>query len=257
MSLIDSHCHLDAGAFDDDRPAVIERALAAGVTRMVTIATDLAGAHKALAIARTRPEIFVALGMHPHVAKHANDETLAALTELASDDRVVAWGEIGLDYHYDHSPREAQHDAFRRQIRVARKLGLPIVIHCRKAMDDCLAVLADEAEGAYRGVFHCFSGSGDEAERVLALGFDLSFTGTITFKTEMPEHDAVRAAGIDRVLIETDSPYLAPKPYRGKRNEPAYVAEVARALARILGVSQTDAGRAAAKNTRRLFSRMR
>ncbi|MCZ7583007.1 MAG: TatD family hydrolase [Deltaproteobacteria bacterium] len=256
MPLIDSHCHLDAEYFGDEVDAVIDRAVAAGVVKMITVATGPENAKHAVALADRRPEIFVALGMHPHDARLWDDKAEAAFTELAAHPKVVAWGEIGLDYHYDHSPRDVQREIFAHQIRLARERGLPIVIHTREADDDTLAVLRAEADGPYRGVFHCFGGDARLAQGARELGFHLSVTGTISFKREMPVHGVLRGVGMENILVETDSPYLTPKPYRGKRNEPAYTVHVAEALANIFSVTFDDVAASTWQQTHALFNRL-
>lgn len=253
MSLIDSHCHLDDDQFDADREAVIERAVAAGVTRMVAIGTgngppDLeAGTRLA-----GRYECFYAtVGVHPHDAAKATGETFARLRELSAHPKVIAVGEIGLDYHYDFSPRETQKAVFLEQLQIAREAGKPIVIHTREAWQDTVALLGEHWTGS--GIMHCFSGGPAEAEEALALGFYLSFGGIVTFPKAVNVQEAARAAPADRLLVETDAPYLAPVPKRGKRNEPAYVIETARKLAQLRSVTFEEIAAVTTANFNRLF----
>lgn len=254
MTLIDSHCHLEMPHFNEDRDEVVDRAVAAGVTRMITVGTTLQGARKALNIAEARPEVYVALGIHPHEAKTASPRVFDELSEMAASPRVVAWGEIGLDYHYDHSPRSVQRQVFAEQIRIARRLDLPLIIHTRKAEEDTLAVLEEEG-GRYRGVVHCFSAGAEVAKKLVDMGFFLSFTGNITFKKEMPEHQVIREVGAERIFVETDSPYLSPKPHRGKRNEPARVGLVAEKIAQILAMPLAVLAEKTVANTLAAFPR--
>ncbi|MCB1155011.1 TatD family hydrolase [bacterium] len=256
MEIIDSHCHLDMEPFNEDRDAVIARAIEAGVTRMVTIATGPDSARRDLEIVEKHPEVFMALGMHPHDAKDATAEVLDDLERLAAHPKVVAWGEIGLDYHYDFSPRDVQWRVFAEQIRRARALDLPIVIHSREADEDTVAVLRENADGPVRGVVHCYGGSLATAEALVELGLHISFTGTITFKAQMEVHEVVRRIGMGRILVETDSPYLAPKPHRGKRNEPAFTVHVVDKLAELLELPREQVIEQATANTLALFSKM-
>ncbi len=257
MSLIDSHAHLEMPRFDDDRDEVVRRAQASGVERIITVATNLADANKAVEIARQYDIVDMALGIHPHDAKTASEKDLEQMMEIAVDSGAVAWGEIGLDYHYDHSPRSVQREVFAQQLRIAQKLDLPVIIHTREAWEDCLKILNEEMDDAWRGVVHCFGGGLAEAEKVVEMGFHISFTGTVTFKKDMPEHEVIRHVGIERILIETDSPYLTPAPNRGKRNEPAYVRFVAQKIAEILEIPFEKVAEITAANTRRLFTKLR
>ncbi len=235
--LIDSHCHLDDAQFDPDREAVIKRALEAGVELMLAIGAgsgppDL---EAAIRLAEAHPRIYATVGVHPHDAAKARDESFARFEELLSHPKVVAAGEIGLDYHYDFSPREVQREVFARQMRIAREAAKPIVIHTREAWEDTLALIAREWDPAVGGIMHCFSRGPREAERVIEMGFYISFSGIVTFPKALQAQEAARSAPRDRLLVETDAPYLAPVPRRGKRNEPAFVAETARKLADLRG----------------------
>ncbi|HXM45493.1 MAG TPA: TatD family hydrolase [Bryobacteraceae bacterium] len=257
MRLTDSHCHLDDKQFDPDRNDVIARALAAGVERMMAIGTgdgppDL---EAALRLARQHSFIYATIGVHPHDAAKATPETFAALETLAAETKVLAIGEIGLDYHYDFSPRDVQREVFIRQLELAGRAGKPIVIHTREAWDDTLQVLRDGS--AWRcptgGIIHCFSGGPAEARQALDLGFYLSFGGVLTFPKSEALREAARLAPEDRLLIETDAPYLAPVPKRGKRNEPAFILETARGLAEVRGTTPERIAEVTTENFERLM----
>ena len=253
--LIDSHCHLDSEQFNDDREAVIERALAAGVEHMVAIGSgdgppDL---EAGVRLADRYPFVCATIGVHPHDAARADSETYRRLEQLASHAKVVAIGEIGLDYHYDRSPRDVQRDVFVEQMRIARDARKPIVIHTRSAWDDTIALLHEHwAASGLGGIMHCFSEGPREAEQALAMGFHISFAGIVTFPKALAIQDAARITPADRLLIETDAPYLAPVPRRGKRNEPAYIVETARKLAELRGVTPDEIAQTTSANWRRL-----
>jgi TatD DNase family protein len=231
VKLVDSHCHLDDEKFDADREQVMERALAAGVETMMAIGT---GGELDVAIrqAERYPFVYATIGVHPHDASKATEETYARLRDLAKHPKVLAIGEIGLDYHYDFSPREVQRAVFDRQLEIAAEAGKPIVIHTREAWDDTMAQVTALPHG---GIMHCFTGDADQARQALGLGFHLSFGGVLTFPKAEAVREAARIVPEDRLLVETDCPYLAPVPYRGKRNEPAFVVETARRLAAVRG----------------------
>jgi TatD DNase family protein len=251
--LIDSHCHIDDHRYDVDRDATILRARAAGIGHFVTIGCDLETSRAAVELAKRHVYISATVGVHPHEVKHIKDSWYNDLRTLAKSERVVAYGEIGLDYHYDHSPRDVQRERFREQMRLARELRLPIVIHTREAQEDTIAILKEEKGGEVGGVFHCFSGDAWLAKDALDLGFYLSFSGVITFQNAVMLRDIVKTVPLDRILVETDSPYLTPVPHRGKRNEPAYVRHVAEKIAEIHGVSVPEVEEATTQNTKRLF----
>ena len=257
--MIDSHCHIAGEEFIADLDAVVERARAAGVSRALVIlaAEDDEEFARTATVLRAWPECRFAIGVHPHHAKVFEADPQAAADKVAqrldSLPEARAIGEIGLDYHYDFSPREVQHAVFRAQIRLAVSRDLPIVIHTREAEDDTLRILREEGGERLRGVFHCFTGDSAAAERALATGFFLSIPGVATFPKAETLRIAAAAAPADRLLIETDSPYLAPIPYRGKRNEPAYVARVAEQLAAVRGVSVQTIGEQTDHNFDRLF----
>jgi TatD DNase family protein len=252
---IDSHCHLDNAQFDTDRDDVIQRALDAGVEHMVAIGTgegppDL---EVGIRLADRYPSFYCTVGIHPHDAAKATPETFKNLEQLLKHPKVIAIGEIGLDYHYNHSPREIQRDVFIEQMRIARDAARPIVIHTREAWDDTLSLLAEHWPAHLGGIMHCFSGTAAEAARSLDLGFYLSFGGIVTFPKSFEIQEVARHAPADRILIETDAPYLAPVPKRGKRNEPAFVVETARKLADLRGESVKSVAALTAANFRKLF----
>ncbi|HYT49494.1 MAG TPA: TatD family hydrolase [Pyrinomonadaceae bacterium] len=255
---IDSHCHIDGPEYDTDREEVIARALDAGVGKMLNVGTGdpFSGAfERAVELAEKYSEVFAAIGVHPHDAKLFDDAVEKRLIDLVTQsDRVVAWGEIGLDYHYDHSPREVQRDVFRRQLRIARSLNLPVIIHSREANDDTILILREELSGYDRaGVLHCFGGSLQMARDAIELGFLISFAGNLTFKKADDLRDIARQLPLDLLLIETDCPYLTPVPFRGKRNEPARVVETARRLAELHGKELDEIARITSENFERLF----
>jgi TatD DNase family protein len=226
VSLIDSHCHVNDPKFDEDRDAVLERALAAGVDTMVVIdAPEFAERH---------PFLYATLGVHPHEAASATEETFARIRDLAQHPKVIAIGEIGLDYHYDFSPRDVQRRVFGRQLEIAAEFHKPVVIHTREAWDDTLAQMPSLP---YGGIMHCFTGTVEQARQAVERGFHLGFGGVLTFPKAEELRAAARQTPDDRLLLETDCPYLAPVPYRGKRNEPAFVVETARRLAEVRGTS--------------------
>jgi TatD DNase family protein len=255
--LVDSHCHLDFPDFADELDAVVARAQAAGISRMVTISTRVRRHDQVLAIAERFPDVFCSVGTHPHNAHEETDVTTAELVERARHPKVVAIGEAGLDYHYDYSPRDAQERSFRAHIAAARETKLPLVIHAREADGDIGRILQEEtARGAFPAVLHCFTGGRDLAMRAIALGLSISFTGILTFKRSDDLRAIAAELPTDRILVETDAPYLAPGKFRGKRNEPSYVVETARVLAETRGTSFEDIARQTTENFFRLFSKV-
>jgi TatD DNase family protein len=255
VKLVDSHCHLDDAQFAEDREATIERALAAGVERMMAIGTgggppDL---ETAIRLADRYVFFYATVGVHPHDAAKATPETFEHLRDLASHPKVLAIGEIGLDYHYDFSPRDTQREVFVRQLELAREAGKPIVIHTREAWSDTIAILREHYAGD--GIFHCFTGGPAEAREALELGFHLSFGGVLTFPKAESVREAAGVTPLERLLIETDAPYLAPVPHRGKRNEPAFMVETARKLAVVLGISAEELATATTRNFERVCLR--
>jgi TatD DNase family protein len=255
--LIDTHCHLDFPDFEAERDAIVARAHEAGVRQMITISTRVKKFPTILAIAEKYPSVFCSVGTHPHNADAELDVTVEELVELSRHPRVVAIGEAGLDYFYDNAPREAQVIGLCNHIAAARETGLPLVIHSRSADDDMASILTEETgKGAFPFLLHCFS-SGPELARIgVELGGYVSFSGILTFPKSEELREIARIVPLERMLVETDAPYLAPKPYRGKRNEPAYVAHTAAVLAETVGVSVEEIGRITTENAFRIFSRM-
>lgn len=257
MHVIDSHCHLDFEGLAEEREAVLQRAAGAGVDLMLTISTRVKRFDEIRAIAEAHPQVFCSVGTHPHNAQEELDVTAEELAGLAEHPKVVAIGEAGLDYHYDNSPVEAQAQGFRTHIAAARETGLPLVIHAREADDDVAAILEEESEkGAFPFVLHCFTAGPDLARRGLALGGYLSASGVLTFKKSDALREIFAEAPIDRLLVETDAPYLSPEPYRGKINEPARVVHTAAKLAELRGLSEEEIGRITSDNFFRLFSKV-
>jgi TatD DNase family protein len=260
---IDSHAHLDGPRFDPDRAEIISRARAAGVSTILTIGIGEGPGTLdcAVKLAAQYPFIYATTGIHPHEAAKATDADFAQLESLARAPKVIAWGEIGLDYYYDHSPREIQQNVFIRQMELARAAKLPIVIHCRpsdnsdNAWDDCLALIEQHWKSSgVGGILHCFTGAWPHAKRALDMGFMISFAGNVTFPKAQQIRDSALQVPLERMLIETDSPFLAPVPYRGKRNEPAFVKEVARQIGELRGMSTEEVGDQTSRNFYRLFS---
>ncbi|MCP3677078.1 MAG: YchF/TatD family DNA exonuclease [Deltaproteobacteria bacterium] len=254
-SLVDTHAHLDDQRFEEDREEVIERAGGVGVEQIITVACwdPQHGFEPTLKIADSHDAIYTAIGIHPHDARLAEDETFKQMEALAGRTKVVAIGETGLDYHYDNSPRDIQQEVFRRQIRLGTSLNLPIIIHTREADRDTLDILKEERAGDTGGVLHCFSGGYEMAKECLDMGLFLSFTGIITFPKAAALQEVVKKVPVERMLVETDCPYLAPVPYRGKRNEPAYVVETAKRIAELKGLHLDDVARITTLNAQGFF----
>ncbi|MHB8056100.1 MAG: TatD family hydrolase [Candidatus Aminicenantales bacterium] len=255
ITLPDTHCHLDMKEFSSDREAVLERARQAGVTAFLCPAdvSDAAGLQTTLSLAAANPDITAAAGLHPHQAKRRDRAHLDAIRALAADKKIAAVGEIGLDYHYNFSPPDEQRAAFREQIALAGEIRLPLIIHSRLAGADIRDVIDDERfEGG--GILHCFTESREIAEAMIARGFFISFSGILTFPNASDLRDVARALPLDRILVETDAPYLAPVPHRGKRNEPAYVLETARILAGLRGISLDALAASVSANFKTLFA---
>ncbi len=253
--VIDSHCHLDGAAFADDRPTVIERARAAGVSAMITIgASDGVETNAAaVAVAEEFDMVWATVGVHPHDARIVNNSVLDDLRRLAEHPKVVGIGETGLDYYYEHSPRERQREAFRLFLELARATDLPCVVHLREAYDDAVTIMREANASEIGGVIHCFSGNREDARRFLDLGFDISFSGIVTFKNADEIRTVAHLVPSDRFLLETDAPYLTPVPNRGRRNEPAFVNFTAEAVADARGAPITEVVAQATANTRRRF----
>lgn len=272
MKLVDSHCHIDGEQFDVDRAEVVQRAKDAGVVAMLNIGTGDPHSddfRRAVAVAERYENVYASVGVHPHDAKLYDDAAESHLVDLVrSSKKVIAWGEIGLDYYYDHSPRDVQRDVFRRQIRTARELDLPIIIHSRDADDETVEILTEECSeitensklktencsSKFRGgIMHCFGGTPEMAQALMKIGFLISFAGNVTFKKADNLRDAARVVPLDRLLIETDCPFLTPVPFRGKRNEPSFVAHTAAFLAEFYGVPLATLAEATTSNFVRFF----
>ena len=257
MRVYDSHCHLDYPDFAEERDAIVARALAAGVERMITISTRVRQGQALVAIAEKYPEVFFTIGTHPHQAAEEADTDVDAIRAFAAHPKCVGIGESGLDYHYNYAPEAIAKKVFRAQIGLARELGLPLVIHAREADDDIAAILREEmAIGPFKALLHCFTSSRALAETGLELGLYVSFSGVLTFKNSADLRAIARDVPLNRVLVETDAPFLAPAPHRGRRNEPAFVVDTARVLAEVKGVTPEQIGDATRVNTLRLFDKM-
>lgn len=258
MRLVDSHCHIDGERFEDDRDEVVQRAKDSGVAAMLVVGTgdprteEIEGAVR---VAEKYDGVYASVGVHPHDAKFYDDEAEAKLVSLCEGSpKVIAWGEIGLDYYYDHSPRDVQRNVFRRQLRTAKRLGLPVIIHSRDADDETVEILKEECSyDGFRGILHCFGGTPDMAQELMPLGFMVSFAGNVTFKKADNLREATKVVPMDRLLIETDSPFLSPEPHRGKRNEPAFVAKTAEFLSGLYGVSAEELAERTSENFFKLF----
>ncbi len=251
MRLVDSHCHLQDARFADDRAQVLGRALDT-LDWLLVVGDTLASSRDAVELAATHPRVFAAAGVHPHHAGTASDDVLREIEALTRRERVVAWGEIGLDYYYDYSPRDVQRDAFHRQLERACALDLPVIVHSRDAEPDTADLLAAFA-GRIRGVLHCFTGTAALAEAALDVGLHISFSGILTFPKAQDIRDVAATVPLDRLLVETDAPYLAPKPHRGQRCEPAHVVHTAEVLAGLRGLTVEDIGERTTMNAERLF----
>jgi TatD DNase family protein len=256
---VDSHAHIDGEEYDVDRDEVVERARAAGVRAILNVGTGdphSGSLERAVAVAESYEDVYAAVGVHPHDARLFDESAARRINKLVrQSSRVIAWGEIGLDYHYDHSPRETQREVFISQLRMAREAALPVVIHSREADEDTVSILRAQWGASWPGgIMHCFGGGAEMADDVLELGFMISFAGNVTFKKAENLREVARRVPLDRLLIETDCPYLAPVPFRGRRNEPARVVEVARCLAELHGLEKEEVGRLTATNFMRFFN---
>jgi len=251
--LIDSHAHLEMKDFDKDRDRVIARALEAGVSHIITVATTVSDVPKALKIAQKNESVYVAIGIHPHESKDIAPGDFDELHRLSKEKKVVAFGEIGLDFYRNYSPRQVQLTRFRELLRLGKDIGLPVIIHDRDAHEEILDILQEEGNGQWKGVFHCFSGDYFLAQKIIQMGFLLSIPGTVTFDKAIIQQEVVRRISLEKILLETDCPYLAPVPYRGKRNEPAYIRSTAEKVASLKEVSFEDVARITSVNTKLLF----
>lgn len=255
--LIDTHAHIDDNKFNEDFPEMIKRLQETGVAKIINIGYNIPSSERSLALAEKYPWLQCAIGIHPHDASSANEDAYAKLLEWSENLQVVAIGEIGLDYYYNHSPRDVQQTVFRRQIQLAKDANLPVVIHDRDAHQDVYDILSQEATTELSGVMHCYSGSYEMAKRFIDLNFYISLAGPVTFKNAKTAKEVASKVALDRLLIETDSPYLAPEPHRGKRNEPAHVIHIAKEIARLRGQEWEEIARITAKNALRAFPRLR
>lgn len=256
MNLIDSHAHVDVSDYDADRDDMLRRAQEAGVGTILAIGNgpELEKLGAAVLFAEAHDWIYASAGIHPHEAKLATDAHYLELERLARHPRVVAWGEIGLDYHYDHSPRNVQQRVFGDQLELASSARRPVIIHCREAWPDCLKILAEAwRSSGLGGIFHCFTGTLAESRQGIEMGFLISFAGNVTYPKAQNLREVAREIPLDRLLIETDSPFLAPQPHRGRRNEPAYVVEVARTIANVRNLPPSEVAEATSANFRRFF----
>jgi len=254
LELVDSHAHVDMSEFDSDRTDMLARAQAAGVRQILAIGGAPGALASAVPFAERYDWIYAAAGIHPHEARLAMPAHYEELANLAKHPKFLAWGEIGLDYHYDHSPRDVQQRVFIEQLELARGAGRPVIIHCREAWPDCLALLEKHwSSSGLGGIFHCFSGTLEEARRGMEMGFLISFAGNVTYPKAQNLRDLASALPLESILIETDSPFLAPQPFRGRRNEPAFVAELARTLAPVRNLAPHELAAATAANFRRFF----
>lgn len=251
MTLFDTHAHLLSESFDEDREQLIERLPSLGLAGVIEIGTTLADSAQAVSLAARTDYIYAAVGVHPHEAGDAPDDFIERLEALAAHEKAVAIGEIGLDYHYDFSPRDAQREVFSRQLALARRLGLPVAIHMREATQDTLAILG--AHKGLRGVMHCYSGSAETARILVDMGLCISFTGSVTFKNARKTVEAAAAVPMERIMAETDCPYLSPEPVRGRRNDPSNVRHVLQKLADVKGVSFEDMCAANIQNAKGLY----
>jgi TatD DNase family protein len=253
--IIDTHCHLADPKLFSDLEGILHRAMDAGISAIVSVGaiSSIETDRRTIEIAERHPHIYAAIGVHPHDAKDCDDDRIGALRKLARSRKVVAIGESGLDFHYMHSPAEAQEDALRRHLGLAAELDLPIVIHCRNAEARLAAIVRETGMPSRGGVIHCFTGNIDAAREFVALGFHISFSGIVTFRNAREIHHAAPTVPEDRVMVETDAPYLAPEPYRGKRNEPAYVRRTLDVLATLRGIETDRLATVTSENARRLF----
>lgn len=251
--LIDSHAHLDDEVFDEDREELINSFKEAGIDAVIVPAANMESSRKIADIIKGYDFLYGAVGVHPHDTKDMKEEDLEEIERLSKEERIVAIGEIGLDYYYENTEREIQKKWFREQIKLAKKLNLPIIVHEREAAQDVYDIISDENDDSLRGVIHCYSGSIEMAREYMKLGFYISFAGPVTFKNAVKPKEVSKEIPLDRILVETDSPYLTPVPYRGKRNNPTYVRYVAEQIADLKGISLEELAEAAKANTIELF----
>ncbi|MCW9033904.1 MAG: TatD family hydrolase [Rhodospirillales bacterium] len=256
--LVDSHCHLDFPDFEGKTDEIIARAVRAGVGMMLTIGTHISKHQQVLSVAQAHDNVFCTVGIHPHEAAKEKEVTVAELLTFAENENVVGFGETGLDFFYEHSPRAEQEKQFRTHIEAAREGGLPVIVHTRDADDDTMRILEEEyAKGPFTGLIHCFSSSKELADKALKMGFYISVSGIVTFKAAEELRDTVSTVPLDRLLVETDAPFLAPVPKRGKTNEPAFTAFTAAKVAELKGVDESTFAKATTDNFLRLFSKVK
>ncbi|UCD50949.1 MAG: TatD family hydrolase [Phycisphaerales bacterium] len=254
MVLIDTHCHLTFEPLDANVTAVLQRSRDAGVTGWITVGTNLADSRTVVELARLHENLYGAVGIHPHDAKEADDQALDELKELARNEQIVAIGETGLDFHYNFSKQPDQKRVFAAHLEIARELDLPVIVHCRNAFDETVEILDEHGAGVGRVVFHCFGGSAEQAKKLLERGYHISFTGVVTFKNADTARRAAQAVPLDRLMVETDCPYMSPEPVRGQKpNEPALMVHTAELLAQLKGVRPGEFERASTETTRRFF----
>jgi TatD DNase family protein len=254
MELIDTHCHLTFEELAGDVEAIIERSRVAGVTGWITVGTDTQQNRKTIELAERHENMYAAIGIHPHDAKNVTAGTITELKKLAQNEKVVAIGETGLDFHYDFSPRQDQRRAFAQQLKIATELGLPVIIHCREAFDETMEILERFGRGVKSAVFHCFSGSADQAKIVLDHGFYISFTGVVTFKNAEPVRQAAKIVPLAKLMVETDCPYMSPEPMRKQKiNEPALMIHTAKCLAELKGMDLGDFAEGVTATSRAFF----
>ena len=251
--LIDSHAHLDDDKFDKDRDRLIKSLKEMGIDLIINPGDDLQSSIKAVSLSEQYDNVYAAVGIHPHSAKEMDDSTIEVLKSFTGRNKVVAIGEIGLDYYYDNSPRDIQRQKFIEQLNLAKEVDLPVIIHTREAAQETFDILKEAQDGSLEGVLHCYSGSVEMALEYVKLGFYISLGGPVTFKNARVSREVAKAIPIDRLLIETDSPYLTPEPYRGKRNEPIYVRYVAGTIAELRGITFEELAKNTSENTKRLF----
>jgi len=254
VELIDSHAHLDFDKFNKDRDEVIERAKNNGIVNIVNVGSNLASSHRSLQLSQKYEMIYAVVGIHPHEAKHLDKNALKVLKDLSKADKVIGIGEIGLDFHYDNSPRDIQRDAFRKQLRLAKEVNLPVVVHSREADADTIKILKEEKMSNHNVLLHSYTGGKELAEKALDMGFYFGAGGIVTFNSASELKNIIQRTPLTHILLETDSPYLAPEPHRGKRNEPLYVKEVAKFIASLKNTNLESVAEITKENTERFFN---
>ena len=253
MRLIDTHAHLDFDDYDQDREEVFNRARKIGVEKIVNIGADLEGSRRAVELAEKYDHVYASVGIHPHEADTVNEESLAEIKALAASPKVKAIGECGLDFYYDNSPREIQKDAFKKQLDLALELQLPVVVHSREAAAETLEILDTAGDFAEKLIFHCYAYGPEEIEEIIRRDYYVAFGGLVTFNSAQPIRDALKKMPLDRILLETDAPYLTPAPHRGKRNEPAYLEHIVKKAAAVRGISAEKMGEITTENAERIY----